>query len=84
VHVMQKITGEMRNSLVDQEERGEAFADFIKQLGCGRASDFDVPFLPRDAAYLIHQNDARNSLVIWNGNFKRITSRSACNWTNDT
>ena len=70
--------------LVDLQQCGEAFADFIKQFGGSDASHFDVSLLPRDTARLIHQNDAGNSLSVWNGNFKRITSGAACNWTNDT
>lgn len=69
---------------VDLQQCGEAFAYFIKQFDWDCAGYFDVSILPGDAAYLIHQNNARNRLSIWNCNFKRITSSSACNWTNDT
>lgn len=70
--------------LVDLQQCGEAFADFIKQFDRSDASPFDVSFLPGDTAHLIHQNIARNSLPMGNGNFKRITSRATCNWTHDT
>ena len=70
--------------LVDLQQRGEAFANFIKQFDWNRASHFDVSFLPGDTAHLIHQNDARNNVPGWNGNFKRITTRAARDWTNDT
>jgi hypothetical protein len=73
-----------RDSSVNLQQCGEAFADFIKQFDWNYASHFDVPFLPGDTARLIHQNDARNSVPVWNGNFKRVTSRPACNWTQDT
>ena len=71
-------------TLVDLQQYGEAFADFVDQFDWSHANHFDVSFLPRDAAHLIHQNDARNSVSGWNGYFKRVTSRPACNWTNDT
>ncbi len=68
--------------LVDLQQCGEAFADFIKQFGGRDAGHFDVSLLPGDATHLVHQNDARNSLPGWNGNFKWITSSVACNWAN--
>src|SRR5713101_277005 len=70
--------------LVDLQQCGEAFADFIKQFGGSDASHFDVSLLPGDTAHLVHQNDARNSVPVWNGDFKRITSGAACNWANGT
>ena len=80
----QRPTSRIQRWLVDLQQCGETFAHFIKQFDWSDASHFNVSFLPRDAAYLIHQNDAGYSVPIWNGNFKRITSRSARNWTNDT
>ena len=70
--------------LVDLQECGEAFADFIEQFEWSHASHFDVSLLPGETARLIHQNDARNSVPLWNGHFKWVTSRPACDWTNDT
>ena len=70
--------------LVDLQQCGEAFADFIKQFGGSDGSHSDVSLLPGDTAHLVHQNDARNRVAVWNGNFKRITSGAAGNWTNDT
>jgi hypothetical protein len=70
--------------LFDLQQCGEAFAHFIEQFDWSHASYFNVSFLPRDTAHLIHQNDARNSVSGWNGNFKRVTSRPPRNWTNDT
>ena len=70
--------------LVDLQQCGEVFADFIKQFGRSDASHFDVSLLPGDTAHLVHQNDASNSVPGWNGNFKRITSGATGNWTNDT
>src|SRR5436305_11579403 len=70
--------------LVDLQQCGEAFADFIDEVGGSHDSHFEVGLLPRDTAQLIHQNDARNRVPVWNGKFKRITSGAACNWTNDT
>ena len=61
--------------LFDLQQCGEAFAHFIEQFDWSHASYFNVSFLPRDTAHLIHQNDARNSVSGWNGNFKRVTSR---------
>ena len=70
--------------LVDLQQCGEALAHFIKQFGGSDAGHFDVSLLPGDTAHLVHQNEASNSVRMWNGNFKRITSGAACNWTNDT
>ena len=42
------------DGLVDLQECGEAFADFVEQLDWSHASLFDVSFLPGDAAHLIH------------------------------
>ena len=69
--------------LVDEQQCGKAFADFIEQFDGSHASHFDVSLLPRDAAHLIYQNDPGNSLPLWNDNFKRITSGPACNWAHD-
>ena len=80
----QRPKSRIHRRLVDLQQCGETFTHFIKQLDWSDASHFNVSFLPGDAAYLIHQNDAGYGVPIWNGNFKRIASRSGRNWTNDT
>src|SRR5437764_9743249 len=41
-------------SLVDLQECGEAFADFIEQLDWSHVSHFDVSFLPGETAHLVY------------------------------
>ena len=70
--------------LVDEQEGSEAFTDFVKQFDGSHASHFDVSLFPRDAAHLIYQNGAGNSLPVGNDNFERVTSDPARNWAHDT
>jgi hypothetical protein len=72
-----------RAGLVDLQQHGEAFADFIDQPGRGHAGDFDIAFFPGHATRLIGQYDACDGVALWNGDLKRITSRPAGNWTQD-
>ena len=46
-----------RYALVDLQQHGEAFADFIDQLGRGHAGDFDISSFPGYAPRLIGQYD---------------------------
>jgi hypothetical protein len=81
-----KTWGPGRNSqaLLDLQQNGQAFTDFIKQFSRSRTSHFDISLFPRHAASLIREYDAGNSVPLWNRNLKGITAYAACNWTHDT
>jgi hypothetical protein len=72
-----------RSKLVDLQQYGEPFADLIDQLGRSHASHSEVSLFPRHTTHLIDQYDARDGIAIWNGDLKGVTSRPACNWTED-
>jgi hypothetical protein len=67
-----RLDSDLCYGLVDLQQCGEALAHFIKQFGWSDAGHFDVSLLPGDTAHLVHQNEASNSVRMWNGNFKRI------------
>ena len=64
--------------VINLQQYGEAFADFIEQLFRACPRPFYVSFFPGHAAQLIDQHDARDGMVGSNGDLKRVTSRAAC------